>query len=25
MEKEIQTTNASIAAYCKELGIETPF
>ncbi|MBK7812091.1 MAG: N-6 DNA methylase [Saprospiraceae bacterium] len=25
LEKEIQTTNASIAAYCKELGIDTPF
>ena len=25
LEKEIQTTDAAIAAYCKELGIDTPF
>ncbi len=25
LEKEIQTTDATIAAYCKELGIDTPF
>ncbi len=25
LEKEIQTTDATIAEYCKELGIETPF
>ena len=25
LEKETQTTNATIAAYCKELGIDTPF
>ncbi len=24
-EKEIQTTDATIAAYCRELGIDTPF
>ena len=25
LEKEIQTTDATIAAFCKELGIDTPF
>lgn len=25
LEKEIQATDATIAAYCKELGIDTPF
>ena len=25
LEKDIQTTDASIGAYCKELGIDTPF
>ncbi len=25
LEKDIQTTDATIAAYCKELGIDTPF
>jgi type I restriction enzyme M protein len=25
LEKNIQTTDSTIAAYCKELGIDTPF
>ena len=25
LDKEIQTTDAGIAAYCRELGIDTPF
>ena len=25
LEKEIQTTDATIDAFCKELGIDTPF
>jgi hypothetical protein len=25
LEKEIETTDATIAAYCKELGIDTPY